>query len=89
MGNLKVMTKPYTEEEALQYADKGIIKGVLSVDINDIIKKDWEEFYDYLEESLTEHFIGDTDFTIVGYNGKNILLEVTATLYDENGNPIA
>ena len=81
---MKILDKPYTNQELRQHMDgNGIVTGLVAVPVSDIIGTDLEGFLDMVSEKLTgSPCLMGTDYKAVSIENPNtadaeIVFEVT------------
>lgn len=79
---IQVLAKPYTEEEIKkEMSPDGTVSGNISVDITDIICRDFEGFLDFITEKLVGlELLSDIQYHVVGSDGDMIILSVSGIL---------
>jgi hypothetical protein len=82
-----IRLEPYTLEEARKIAktnSDNSVEAIVSVDIDQLIGGDRENFLDFLSDSLcSEICFEDIDYVVVGHCNNDLFLKVNAMVPDD------
>ncbi len=81
-GDMKPLTEPLTKKQSLaQFKEHGIVRGVVVVDLDDLISVNLEGFLDLISTKLIgSDLLMDVAYYVCGYNSGEIHISVAGIL---------